>query len=69
MRDEGFGPRLRRVMYRSGMTQNEFARFVGISQTTMSYYLAGKSEPRWRMLRRIMRATGCTARDLLGGAE
>ncbi len=67
--EDTFARRLRRVIYATGMSQSEFADYTGVSRACINEYLKGKSEPRWRVLRKIMLATGCTARDLLGGAE
>lgn len=53
----------------TGLTASEFARLCGLSRQTVNDYLGGKSEPRWSTMRRIMRVTGCTARDLLGGGK
>ena len=64
-----FARRLRRVVAITGLSQADFADLCGLSRQTVSTYLSGRAEPRWSTLRKIMRATGCTARDLLGGAE
>ena len=64
-----FARRIRRVMNSTGLSQADFARRCGLSRTAIGDYLSGTAEPKWSTLRRIMRATGCTARDLLGGAE
>ena len=64
-----FARRLRRVVALTGLSQADFADLCGLSRQTLSQYLNGRTEPKWSTLRRIMRATGCSARDLLGGAE
>lgn len=59
-----FGYRLRRIMYKKGMTQAELSELTGISQPQISTYLSGKNSPSFYKVDRIAKALGCSTDDL-----
>jgi transcriptional regulator with XRE-family HTH domain len=58
--------RLRKL--KGKMTLAEFSRLVGIGQSTLHNYLAGR-EMKLKMLKKICDATGCSPAWLLGYGE
>jgi transcriptional regulator with XRE-family HTH domain len=41
-----------------GMTADAFARLIGVSRYTVNRYISGQRRPNYRVLSRIVRATG-----------
>lgn len=58
-----FGIRLRSVMWRIGLTQDELSERSGISQSAISKYMRGKSIPSLYILRKLTKAMGCSVED------
>lgn len=48
-----------------GMTQQQAAEALGITQTAYSYYEIGKRNPKPAMLLKMSRLFGCTVDELL----
>lgn len=59
-----FGIRLKRLMYKKGITQSELSERTGIAQTMISSYLTGRNVPSFYKVDRIARALGCSVDDL-----
>lgn len=59
-----FGLRLQRILYSKGMTQEDLASAVGISQTMVSHYISGRVNPSFTKVYKICRAIGCSMDDL-----
>ena len=59
-----FGNRLRTIMYRKGMTQQELGELSGIPQPVISSYISGKTSPTFYRVDRIAKALGCSIDDL-----
>lgn len=59
-----FGYRLRRLMYKKGMTQTELADLAGIQRTQLNNYINGKTSPSFYIVDRIAKALGCSTDDL-----
>lgn len=55
-----FGKRLRKLMYRAGVTQRELSEMTGISQPNISKYFNGKTIPSFYIADRIAKALGCS---------
>ena len=55
-----FGWRLRKIMYRNGITQEELSERTGIAQSRISNYLRGKNSPTFYVVDRIAKALGCS---------
>jgi DNA-binding Xre family transcriptional regulator len=55
-----FGWRLRKIMYRNGITQEELSKRTGIAQARISNYLRGKNSPTFYVVDRIAKALGCS---------
>lgn len=60
-----FGERMRILMHSRGITQDELAMMVDISQTTLSKYVRGKSIPGVPNALRIARALRCDLNELI----
>ena len=58
-----FGRRLRKRMVRKGLTQQELADEVGISQVMLSNYITGRSMPGFYIVDKIARALDCSVDD------
>lgn len=58
MRLRNFSSCLKILMRKYGLTQIELAAQAGISQTSLSRYLAGKQEPRFGEVVKLARALG-----------
>ena len=52
------GLTLERIMYHKGISQVELSEMTGISQTTISRYVSGRSNPSYRNLDKIAKALG-----------
>jgi DNA-binding Xre family transcriptional regulator len=55
-----FSIRLRRLMYRQGITQKELAEETGISEITISNYITGKRTPSFYNVDKISKALKCS---------
>ena len=58
-----FGYRLRTIMFRRGLTQDELSERSGVSRASISSYMRGKSSPTFYTLRKLARAMGCSIED------
>lgn len=58
-----FGTRLRKVMFRKGLTQHDLAERSGISQVTISGYMRGKNVPSFYNLHKLAKALDCYVDD------
>ena len=54
------------ILLDSELTQEEFAKSIGVSQGTVSKWLAGSQEPRYSQLQRICEVFKTDAEYLLG---
>ena len=59
-----FGIRLRKIMYRKGISQTELADSIGSTQTQISHYMTGRSTPSSYKLYKIARALDCSIEEL-----
>ena len=59
------GERIRRIMDKRGITQEDLSESTGISQTMISRYILGKNIPGLHAADKISRALRCTVNDLL----
>lgn len=57
------GRTLERMMYYKGISQFEMSERTGISQTTISRYIAGKISPSYYNLDKIARVLNCSMED------
>lgn len=55
-----FGLRLRHIMFRKGVTQEELAERLKVQQPRISKYLNGRATPSFYMVDRIAKALGCS---------
>ena len=62
---KNFACNLSEVMYIRGVSQNELARMTGLSQGTISRYLAGELSPKAYHLINIAGALGVFVEELL----
>jgi DNA-binding Xre family transcriptional regulator len=58
-----FGRKLRKLMFRKGLTQIELANKVGISQATLSNYITGRNMPGFYIIDKLARALDCSTDD------
>lgn len=58
-----FGYRLRKILYRTGLTQIELSEKIGIDQAQISRYINGKSIPDFYIINKIAKALGCPIDD------
>ena len=58
-----FGRRLRKMMFRKNVTQIELSERTGISQTLLSRYIMGKSNPGFYNVDKIAKALDCSVDD------
>lgn len=58
-----FGIRLRSVMWRKGLTQEELSERSGVSRTSISNYMRGKNIPSLYTMRKLAKAMGCSIED------
>ncbi|MFI3168177.1 MAG: helix-turn-helix transcriptional regulator [Bacillota bacterium] len=61
-----FAERLIEVLKIKGLSQNKFAKVVGVNQTTMNKWCLGKREPSFDMLMVICRELEESADYLIG---
>ena len=64
-----FGKRLRKVMRIRGVTQRKLAKAIGLSQSTISYYLSDKRKPTIDNAKRIADYLNVDLNWLLSGEE
>ena len=57
---EEFSIRLKRLMYRQGVTQKELSEETGISEMTISNYMNGKRTPSFYNVDKISKALKCS---------
>ena len=55
-----FGKRLRKIMFRKNVTQYELSELTGISRTTISFYINGKTTPSFYNADKIAKALKCS---------
>lgn len=63
---ENFGHLLAHLRAQAGYTQKTFAQEVGISQRMVAYFEGENGNPPLPILRKMVKALGCTADQLLG---
>lgn len=63
---EEFGTLLAHLRAQAGYTQKTFAQEVGISQRMVAYFESENGNPPLPILRKMVKALGCTADQLLG---
>lgn len=61
--------RIRELRKERGMTQKELAETVGVDQSAVAQWEAGKSGPHRNKLSKLAQALGCTVDDLLKGDD
>lgn len=59
-----FGRRLRRLMWRNGISQAELSDKTGISVPVLSNYITGKNTPSFYKVDKIAKAIGCSVDEL-----
>lgn len=55
-----FGIRLRKLMIRKGVSQEELSDRTGITQAMLSRYITGKAAPSFYRIDKIAKALGCS---------
>lgn len=55
-----FGIRLRKLMFRKGVTQAELSDMTGIQQSALSNYITGKTSPSFYNVDKIAKALECS---------
>lgn len=60
-----FGIRLRKLMRRRGIIQSELSEMIGVSVTSLSSYMNGRSVPSIYVAEKMAEALGCSVNDLL----
>lgn len=58
-----FGKRLRKIMERKHITQEQLAEAVNIQQSNISLYINGRTNPTFATVYKIARALGCSMDD------
>lgn len=58
--------RIREIRKERGMTQSDLAKMVGVDQSAVAQWEAGKSGPHRNKLSKLAQALGCSIDDLLG---
>lgn len=66
---EDFGERLRRLREQKGLTQTALATLAGTYSSDISYYEAGKTEPRAQTLHNLATVLGVSMDYLWKGAS
>jgi transcriptional regulator with XRE-family HTH domain len=64
-----FGPNLKTARLSAGLTQTRLAEIVGVSQTTISLWELGETEPSIAKLRRLAFALNVTAAELVASED
>ncbi len=57
---------IRDIMSENGLSQEAFARIIGVNQTTVSQWLLGKKKPSYDSIRSIYEKFGVTPNELFG---
>ncbi len=57
---------IRDIMSENGLSQDSFARIIGVNQTTVSQWLLGKKKPSYDSIRAIYEKFGVTPNELFG---
>ena len=57
---------IRDIMSENGLSQEAFARIIGVNQTTVSQWLLGKKKPSYDSIRSIYEKFGATPNELFG---
>ena len=60
----GIGTQIEARRERAGLTQDQLARLVGVTQGTVAKYEAGKRMPSWPVLRKLAEHLKCDPIDL-----
>lgn len=55
-----FGEKLRKLLYRKGITQIELAQMIGVKPAQLSGYILGKNTPGFFMVTKIAKALNCS---------
>lgn len=63
------GTQVKRERERALLTQQELAERAGIGLTTLNRIERDHAEPHFRTIRKIAKALGVDARDLVGGED
>lgn len=61
-----FGVKVRELMKKKGITQNELAKMAGLSSSGISTALNSEGNPRSTTMAAIAEALGCTVAELIG---
>lgn len=64
-RDRGNGSKLSRLRIEAGLTQQQLAQTIGVTQVTLSRWEVGIQAPTGRSLIKLASVLGCHAEDLL----
>ena len=57
---------IRDIMSENGLSQEAFARIIGVNQTTVSQWLLGKKKPSYDSIRSIYEKFGVIPNELFG---
>ena len=60
---------LKEIRLKRGMTQQELADAVGITQSQIARYESGETQPSLETLRKLAAALDCTLDELIGRGE
>lgn len=63
---KAFGERISEILQKKNISQKELAERIGITETTMSRYIAGTREPKPDVIANIATALHTTSDHLLG---
>jgi len=63
---EQFADKLEKLVHRSGKSQNVIALEIGLSVSTLSNYIHGRTIPSSKIFIRLCKSLDCTYEDLLG---
>lgn len=58
-----FGEKLRKLLFRKGLSQNELAEIIGVSQPQLSNYISGKTTPGFYIVLKIAKALNCSVEE------
>lgn len=61
--------RIKEAREKRGITQRELAEELGVDQSAISFWEAGKTHPRASMLPRLTKALGCSLDELFAEKE
>lgn len=60
-----YGDRLKQIMKRKNISQNQLASYINIDQSLISRYISGQCIPSSFIFYKIMDALNCTTKDIL----